>query len=416
MLTLTIDKHESRKGERMSAEKIIWSVPQIEYRSLASVQEGRPLALIVDPQSWARVSNLLSLPVVVQAEPDRLDQDFLAYLSDNVPSLVEVVYVVGSGIPMSVGKIIAHNNNLPVVVIPTELDSDQLLEAHVELMTNGIITTVHTGAPEKIIVDWEVIRSAEPYRRAGMVADMLAIVTGLLDWRHAAKLKRTAADQPFVPWAAGIAAGLASHTIKIADAIGRGEVEALQNLLDVTSVSVQLANQLGHARQQEGTEHYFAFALEKNGVRASHAECLGPGILLTSALHSQDPSALRDALLKSGIRLDQLRPADIQLAITELPSFVMANDLPYGIAHELDPYSDMVQQALQMAGIMAGTGGWTMGSTGGMAPVQGSTGAVASAPATPFAFQADTGAMPAQQPSDPSQPPQTGSPLPPAQS
>jgi glycerol-1-phosphate dehydrogenase [NAD(P)+] len=378
----------------MSAEKIIWSLPQIEYRSLASIQEERPVALIVNPASWARVSSLLSLPVVVQAEPDRADQDFLAYLSDNVPSLVEVIYVVGSGIPMVVGKIIAHNNRLPVVVIPTELDSDQLLEAHVELITDGIITTIHTGAPEKIIIDWEVIRSADLHYRAGMVADMLAIVTGLLDWRYAAKLKRTAADQPFVPWAAGIAAGLASHTIKIADAIGRGEVEALQNLLDVTSISVQLANQLGHARQQEGTEHYFAFALEKNGVRASHAECLGPGILLTSALHSQDPSALRDALLKSGIRLDQLRPADIQLAIAELPSFVMANDLPYGIAHELDPYSDMVQQAIQMAGIASTTGGWTMGGTGGMAPVPGSTGAMPSTPATPFAFQGDTGSMP----------------------
>src|SRR5690606_11189315 len=119
----------------------------------------------------------------------------------------------------------------------------------------------YTGAAEKVIVDWEIIQAADPHRRAGLIADLISIVTGLLDWRHAAKLRRTGPNEPLVPWAAGVSAGLASEAIKRAEAIGRGEVEALSTLLDLASVSVQLANQLGHARQQEGSEHYFAMAL-----------------------------------------------------------------------------------------------------------------------------------------------------------
>jgi glycerol-1-phosphate dehydrogenase [NAD(P)+] len=314
--------------------------------------------------------------VVVQAEPDRTDNEFLDYLAENVPSLVEAIYCVGSGTVVTIAKVVAHKRDLPLVIIPTELDTDQILEGHAELMDNdGIIINVMTGPAERIIVDWDVIQAAEPHKRAGVVADMLAIVTGLLDWRYAAKLKRTAPDQQFVPWAAGIAAGLASHTIKIADAIGRGEVEALRTLLDLTSVSVQLANQLGHARQQEGTEHYLAFALQKLGVHASHAECLGPGILLTSALHSQDPSALRDALEKAGVRLDQLRPADIQVALNDLQGFVLANDLPYCIAHEIEPLSDRWQKALEIAKIAGDTGGWEItGDTTSMPPASGTPG------------------------------------------
>lgn len=377
MLTLTAIKHKRGVIILMAAEnrKITWSLPEIRYKSLSDINEGRPVAILTDAASWDRVGASINLPVVVQAEPDRTDNEFLDYLAQNVPSLVEAVYVIGSGDVVTIGKVVAHKRDLPLVIIPTELDSDQILEAHAELMdSDGILTNVMTGPAERIIVDWDVIRAADPHQRVGVVADMLAIVTGLLDWRHAAKLKRTTANQPFVPWAAGIAAGLASHTIKIAEALGQGQVEAMQTLLDLTSVSVQLANQLGHARQQEGTEHYFAFALQKLGVNASHAECLGPGILLTSALHSQDPSALRDALEKSGIRLDQLRPADVQVAIHDLQNFVLANDLPYSIAHEIEPVSDQWQKALEIAKIAGDTGAWQVtGDTAAQQPVTSTT-------------------------------------------
>ncbi len=350
--------------------KTVYPLPRLVYRSLAEHEETRPAALITSAQDWQQVGGTLELPVVVQAEPDRMDDDFIAFLADNVPSMVQVLYVVGAENLIQIGKLVAHQRGLPVVLVPTALDSDQLLEAHVELIHGDILSTVDTGPAEQVIIDWDVIQAAEPHRRAAIIADLLAVVTGLLDWRHATKLKRTTADHAFVPWAAGISASLASQAIKLAEPVGQGDPAALRTLLDLASVSVQLANQLGHARQQEGSEHYFAFALEKLGVDASHAECLGPGILLTSALHNQDPSALRDALSQAGIRLDRLRPADVQLAINDLQSFVLANDLPYGVAHEIDPFADSTLQALHMAGLSDDTGGWVVGDTDGMAAQQ----------------------------------------------
>jgi glycerol dehydrogenase-like iron-containing ADH family enzyme len=211
--------------------KTIWSLPEIRYTSLSDLSEERPVAILSDTASWDRVGSSISLPVVVQAEPDRTDSEFLDYLAENVPALVEAIYAIGSGQVITIARVVAHKRGLPLVIIPTELDTDQILEGHAELMDNdGILTNVMTGPAERIVIDWDVIQAADPHRRAGVVADMLAIVTGLLDWRYAAKQKRAAPDQQFVPWAAGIAAGLASHTIKIADAIGRGEVEALRTL------------------------------------------------------------------------------------------------------------------------------------------------------------------------------------------
>jgi glycerol-1-phosphate dehydrogenase [NAD(P)+] len=338
---------------------MVYGLPTIHYKNLSEWEEERPAALITSEQDWNQVKEDLHLPLVVQAEPGQTDYAFLKNLAENVPGMVEVVYAVGGSKQAAAGKVVAYENDLPLVIVPTALDSDQLFEPHVELLEDGIINVVETRPAESLIVDWDVIRAAEPERRAAMVGDMLAIVTGLLDWRYAGKKEKNADGQKFIPWAAGIAAGIASQTIKLAEKIGQGDIESLRGLMDLTAVSVQLANQLGHSRHQEGTEHYLAFSMENQlGSGFYHADYLAPGIVLTSALHGQDPSALRDALEAAQIPIKKVRQADLQLAINDLPTFVAANNLPYAIAHDLDPFGDELLAALDKAGLSGDTGGW----------------------------------------------------------
>lgn len=345
----------------MSQSKI-WPLPTVRFAQLGEVEEKRPVALLTSDAAWEQVSSALSLPLVVQAEPTDDDRELMTYLSDNLPSQVQAVYVVGTGVPVSAGKLVAQANNIPLVLVPTALDSDAIFEAHVAFMSGGLIDRIEGVPAHEVIIDWEIIKAAPQHERAAAIVDVLAIVTALLDWRYGEKKGRNSADQRFSAWAAGIAAGLASQAIKSAKAIGEGQVEALRTLVNLLMISVQLAHQLGHDRHQEGTEHYFAFSLRNQGVKSiSHAEAVAPGMLIASALHGQDPGALRDALNNAGIRLDQVRAADVRLAINDLPSLCTTNNLPYSIAHDLDPFSEEVTQALDRAGYQtdAGdTGGW----------------------------------------------------------
>lgn len=328
----------------------IWPLPKVTFSSLNLIEEKRPVALLTSDDAWQSVGHLLNLPLVVQAEPVQEDQELMHYLAQNLPSQAEVVYVVGTGAPLVAGKMVANANKVPLVVVPTAIDSDALFESFVTFMKDGLLTRVETGAPSELIIDWALIEAAPAHQRAGAIADLLAIVTALLDWRYAGQQNRTTPDERFSAWGASVAAGLGSQAIKSAKAIGEGQVEALRTLIDLVMMSVQLAHQLGHDRHQEGTEHYFAYALQNNGVHNFHAEMVGPGILFTAALHRQDPTALREALTQAGIRLDQLRNADVQLAINDLASFCATNNLPYGIAHDLDTSSDQVKSALEKAG------------------------------------------------------------------
>jgi glycerol-1-phosphate dehydrogenase [NAD(P)+] len=331
---------------------VIWNLPKVSVRSLDKVEEHRPTALITSPEAWLPLGSVLRLPLVVQAEPSNITPAFLIQMAQQIPKQVEVIYCVGTGVPLTAAKVIASAKKLPLIVVPDALDSDELVEAHITLPAEGLLNQIDTGPATELIIDWDVIQGAPKHKRGAAIVDILAITTALLDWRYATRMSKNPPNQKFVPWAGFVAAQLGSQAVKSARDIGEGSLEGLRTLLDLVMVSVQLASQLGHDRHQEGTEHYFAFSMENQGVRALHSELVGAGILFASALHEQDPTSLREALTYAGINVDKLRISDIRLAINDLPAFSVTNGLPFARSHDLDPLSQAVNQALELAGIL----------------------------------------------------------------
>jgi glycerol-1-phosphate dehydrogenase [NAD(P)+] len=153
-------------------------------------------------------------------------------------------------------------------------------------------------------------------------------------------------------------AGIAQQAFKIAAGVGRGNVESLRNLLDLVCMEVQLTNQMGHNRPQEGSEQYFAYAIESRagkGRPLAYADMVGPGILIAASLHGQDVNPIRGTLESAGIRLDQLRSADVVDTIKILPEYVRKHDLPYSILNDLDATPEKVNEILAATGL--GTAG-----------------------------------------------------------
>lgn len=333
----------------------ILPLPKIEFLDLTSIQETRPVALLTGERSWASVSPLLTLPLVVQAEPYRVETEYLDELAEALPPQVKVVYGVGGGMVADAAKYLGYKRGLPVVVVPTALSQDGFFTALVAARGDGTVNYVTTGPAEKLVIDWEVIRAAPQHVRGAGIVELLTIVTGILDWRYAAERNKTTADTRFVPWAAGLMAGIAQQAFKIAAGVGRGNVEALRNLLDLICMEVQVTNQMGHNRPQEGSEQYFAYAVEPRaagrGRVLPYADMVGPGILIAAALHGQDVSPIRATLESAGIRLDQLRADDITDTIKTLPAYVRKHDMPYSILNDLDPTAESISELLAKTGL-----------------------------------------------------------------
>jgi glycerol-1-phosphate dehydrogenase [NAD(P)+] len=332
----------------------IWSLPKVDIRNLTNLQESRPVALLTGDRSWGAVNTLLDLPVVVQAEPERVSPSYLDELASELPEAVRVVYGVGGGMVADAAKYIAFRRGLPAVVIPTALSVDGFFTPIVAARMDDSVHYIDTGAAETVVIDWEVIRAAPTYIRGAAIVELLTIVTGILDWRYAADKKKNTPETRFIPWAAGLMAGIAQQAFKIAKGVGRGEVESLRNLLDLLCIEVQLTNQMGHTRPQEGSEQYFAYAAEarvSKGRPVPYADLVGPGILIASVLHNQDITPIRETLNNAGIRLGQISTDDISNTLKTLPQYVRKHNLPYSIINDFDPTAEHIDEVVRKSGL-----------------------------------------------------------------
>lgn len=329
----------------------VWPLPRLSFRGLSTVDESRPAALLTQASAWANVSKTIKqLSLIIQAEPSRDDLEFVEYLAKNLPAPVQVVYAVGDGLLIDVAKVVASINSKPLVIIPTAVSSDAPFTWDATLNDKGAITNEETGPATEVILDMELLKTAPPESQAAGIVDVLSIVTGLLDWGYAAQKNQTTPDTKLVPWALSLAAGLASQGIKIAPALGKGDADALRTLIDLICMTINLDSQLGHRRASQGIEHVFAELVAADAT-VSHAEKVGPGILLASALYNKDTAGMRTAMEAAGVRLNQLTADNIKAAASELPDYAKKNSLPYSILNDVT--KDEIDQALAKSTLIA---------------------------------------------------------------
>lgn len=374
---------------------VIWPLPRITFQELSLVEETRRAALLTSAEAWPVVSDYLALPVLIQAEPSRYDRELFEYLAENLPSAVEVVYAVGGGAPLEAAKVVAARNRVPLIVVPLALDSTAMLAPYAvasEPVADRQRRVRLSAAPAaEVLLDWDVILSAPESVRGAGIAEMLGIVTGLLDWRYAAQRGKNPRAERFQPWAAGVTTDLAKQAIKSATAIGQGDREALQTLLSLMMVAVQMGNLLGHTRALQGGEHHLADILSATSNPATpRAELLGTCVLFCAALHGQDPAPLRDALNGAGVRLDQIRATDFNLLLSALSTHLADHGFPYTILNDLDLAADEVALALDAAGLTLLTETWAVpaGDASARQPAPGERAARPARPTT--ATAADT--------------------------
>jgi glycerol-1-phosphate dehydrogenase [NAD(P)+] len=311
-----------------------WPLPAISQRPLSGVQEMRPTALITHAQ-YAPQRVALQLPTLVQAEPDEHTPAFLEYLAGSLPSATEVIYVFGEGNLIDAGKFVAYKTNKPLIVIPTALSDDKAFTPEVNFYSADEWAQINTGAPGEIILDFDLLRAAPPHLRTSGLAEVITVVTAMMDWGYAAQ-RNQAGNAKFTGWATAMAASVAQQAVKSAAAIGHADDDGLTHLVALLCQTIQLDGLLGHKRASQGAEHTFAAAASGSALAAhtTFAERLGAGILLASAMHGREASGLRVALEAAGLRLGQIKPADLLEILTNLPAYAVKNGRPFGILND----------------------------------------------------------------------------------
>ena len=312
----------------------IWNLPQIELKSLSELEEARPVAMIYSSAALAAISDRLHLPVVWQAEVLEAVDSHWEHISSGLEG--EIVYAVGGGLAADAAKYVAARRQLPLVCIPTALSVDAFLTWASGVRREGCVYYIDTKPADRLVVDFAVLAAAPKSLRAAGICDVLSIATGLWDWHLADQRGENPPEMAYVAYIDQAAWAILQGALECAEAAGRGDRDGLKQLLDCLALEVQLCNLIGHARPEEGSEHYFAYCVENAlGKGMSHGDLVGPGIVLMAEFQGQNTGPLRRALRACNIDLTRIPEEVIRATLRALPAYVRQHRLPYGIAHEL---------------------------------------------------------------------------------
>jgi glycerol-1-phosphate dehydrogenase [NAD(P)+] len=195
---------------------------------------------------------------------------------------------------------------------------------------------IETKVPERLILDFDIIAKAPAAIRAAGITDVMSIATGSWDWKFAHERRKNPAGMEFIPWVYDNAQSILSGVLDCAEAAGRGDHDGLKTLYDCLAMEVQLCNQVGHARPEEGSEHYFAYCAENfTGHGWPHGDLVGPGIMIMSGLQGQATGRYEAALKACNIPLDRIPQEDVERTLAELSAYCQKHGLAFGLAHTL---------------------------------------------------------------------------------
>jgi hypothetical protein len=299
-----------------------------------SHQQPGEVAHLGNPLSRAQFPNSANLCMILAVDRHHSPPDKVLSRNTTLNRSVIAENAVASEYPMKIWNlptfefipfdeleetrpVIAVTNAGAWEAVPADLQHLNL--ANRVTVTEATMQYLEARPPDRLIIDMDVLATALAHLHAVGFCDPLSIATGLWGWEFAAEADQNPEGMELVPWAA--------------DA---GDDEGLKQLLDCLTLEVQFCNQLVNSRPEEGSEHYFAYASESFlGNSCSHAELVGPSILLMAEFQDQDTDDLEAALKACHISLENIPEDAVGVTLKDLPVYFRKHDLPYGIAHEL---------------------------------------------------------------------------------
>ncbi|NJC98421.1 MAG: 3-dehydroquinate synthase [Anaerolineales bacterium] len=318
--------------------KKIWNLPNVTFMPFAYIEEPREVLLVTSTPAWNAVkASLCGLNITATIEVTEANTTHWDNLQSSIENRKsEIIYAVGGGLTADAAKFFAAKMNLPLVVLPTALSVDAFITAASGIRRDGCVYYIETKVPERIILDLDTITNAPASIRAAGITDVMSIATGAWDWKFAHEQGRNPAGMEFIPWVYDNAQSILSGVLDCAEAAGRGDKDGLKTLYDCLALEVQLCNQVGHSRPEEGSEHYFAYAVENEmGHGLPHGDLVGPAILLIAKLQGQDTAPLEKALKACNVPLDNIPQDMIDRTLKILPEYCRRHNLAFGIAHTL---------------------------------------------------------------------------------
>jgi len=292
------------------------------------------LAVVNDPP-WTLLSAELGSPDAVINAWD-MDLAHLESLVWQVPYSTDTVVGIGGGTAMDTAKYLAWKCDRRLIQIPSIASVDAGFTDAVGVRINKQVKYIGSIRPEQVIIDLELMRSAPVHLNRAGIGDVLSCHTGLEDWRISCEAGQGFAwDEP----AAALGRQLLDELEAAAPDICAASDDGLRMLTSAYNRVGAAGTAVGHARFEEGSEHFFAYAYESNtGAHPIHGEMISLATLAMATIQGHDPERVRRIIELAQVRA---HPDDINIGrddfystLRGLREFCASSDLWWCIVNE----------------------------------------------------------------------------------
>ena len=268
---------------------------------------GQRWVAVTMPEPWRAARDRLGgVPPLAVIMVESVQVAALEAALAGLPDGIEVVAGIGGGMAVDTAKYFAWRRGIRLVTIPTALTVDAFVTPPAGVRQGEDHTVSYQGAaaPDPLVIDFDLIRTAPAWLNVAGVGDILSCHTACWDWELAHKKGRSA-DCPFSPADVAAARGVLATTLAAARDIAGATDAGLRALVHGYMQINALCLPAGHPRCEEGSEHFLLYVLESRLKRGFiHGHIVGLGIYLMARLQGNDAERITHAMRDMGLRFD----------------------------------------------------------------------------------------------------------------
>ena len=295
-----------------------------------------PAIVVAHPEPWEHLRDVWGSEPIALVTPGDLSKGYLDGLARDLPAATSVVGI-GGGSAMDTAKWIHSRRGVALYQVPSLPSVDACFTRMTALRDGSDVRYEGDAVPEMVYVDFELMRAAPIEMVRAGIGDVLSCHTARFDWQLAVHKGH---NPGWDDTAAAAALASILELEEIAALVRDATDEGLQRLMEQHRDIGWRCHDLGHARFEEGSEHFFAYCFEHvTGRTILHGEIVAVGVLIMAALQGNDPLRARSIVDAAGTRHSPDTLAitwdEIDETLRRLPQFVVDGGYWYSIVNEL---------------------------------------------------------------------------------